>query len=607
MVFNKKLFSTILIATTTASCLYGVFAKTNVSANTKSTKHASSSKKQKKPTPKPTQAAESLTVSALTSDDSSVTLVWHKPTNYSNVASYNIYMNGKLIGNTNNNSASASKPFIDNFYKDSSNSSAVKVSSHNYVVTNLTPSTSYNFSVSAIDNNGNTLYTSNTLTSSTTAAPKVYDITKYGAVGDGTTIDTKAIQAAIDACTPGDEVLIPAGKTFKSGSLWLKPNMIFKVNGKILGSENPSDYVDANHPVASGKKSNALINAKGTKGDPKSANLKIVGSGSIDGNGWKQTAPEASTGFPNSLDSSISTVKQNGILAANQFNLGKSQGLSDVNAYATRSNLVSISNITNLYFGDGLSFLNPSQQTIGVSNCNNTILNGALVKTFNCNNADGIDFDSQGLTVVNSVFDTGDDDVNFTAGKGLQAEQTRTPVTNVWIFNNYFGRGHGSVVAGSNTAAWIEEVLAEDNVLNGTGSGLRCKTGKGTGGGAKDITYRDSALKNITDGEGKPFIFTSQYTNATATGSFTPAPDLPQFKDINVSNCSVDCSKNYAIFVSGLPGACHTNINFTNVSFKNTPGASIDYMSNSTFQNVTFDKSITNPWQITNSTGLTFK
>jgi exo-poly-alpha-galacturonosidase len=41
-------------------------------------------------------------------------------------------MNGKLIGNANNNSNSKSKPFIDSFYKDSSNSSAVNISMHNY-------------------------------------------------------------------------------------------------------------------------------------------------------------------------------------------------------------------------------------------------------------------------------------------------------------------------------------------------------------------------------------------------------------------------------------------------------------------------------------------
>lgn len=542
---------------------------------------------------------QDLSIPTLAYDDTSITLVWHKPDDYSNIKNYNVYMNGKLIGNSNDNKNSKAKTFIDGFYNDSSNSSAVKISMHNYVVNGLKPDTSYSFTVRAVDSNGHEGKDSNKVVQSTTKTPQVFDVTKYGAVGDGQTLDTKAIQKAIDACTSGGKVLIPEGKTFKSGALWLKGDMILEVDGKILGSENPQNYVNKDNP----KKNDALINAIGTGN---SQNLKIVGTGTIDGNGWKQGKPEKSTNFPNSEKSSIKTVEENGILAANQYKLAKSKGLSDTEAYGTRSILLSISDINNVYYGDGLSFVNPSQHTIGSSRCNNVVLNGALIKTFDCNNADGIDFNSKGLTVLNSVFDTGDDCVNFTAGKGADAEKNRSTVTDVWIFDNYFGRGHGAVVAGSNTAAWIQNILAEDNVLNGTGSGLRCKSAKGTGGGAKDIIFRDSALKNITDGEGKPFIFTSNYSNSTATGTFKPAPDLPQFKHIFVSNCSVDGSKNNSILVAGLKDGCHTDIHFENVSFKNTKEAKIDYMTNSTFKNVTFDSDLKNPWNVTNSEGVTF-
>lgn len=542
---------------------------------------------------------EDLIVPTLAYDDESITLVWHKPDNYSDIKNYNIYMNGKLVGNSNENNNSKAKPFIDNFYKDSSNSSAVNISMHNYIVTGLTPNTSYSFTIKAVDNKGNESKDSNAVVQSTTKTPDVFDVTKYGAVGDGQTLDTAAIQKAIDDCNKGGEVLIPAGKTFKTGALWLKGDMVFKVDGKILGSENPEDYINKNN----NSKVCALINAIGKDN---AENLKIVGSGVIDGNGWKQGEADKSTNFPNSLKSSIQTVAANGILAANQYNDAKNKGLSDNEAYGTRSNLVSISNINNVYYGDGISLVNPAQHTIASSACSNVVLNGALVETFDCNNGDGIDFDSKGLTVLNSVFDTGDDDVNFTAGKGAEAEKNRNPVTDVWIFDNYFGRGHGAVVAGSNTAAWIENILAEDNVMNGTGSGLRCKSAPGTGGGAKNITFRDSALKNITDGEGKPFIFTSNYSNSTATGTFKSAADLPQFKSIYVSNCSVDGSKDSAIFVAGLKDAPHTDIHFEDVSFKNTKPAKIDYMTNSTFKNVTFDSSINDPWQITNSDGLSF-
>jgi exo-poly-alpha-galacturonosidase len=543
---------------------------------------------------------QDLAVPSLAYDDSSITLVWHKPDNYKDIVDYNIYMNGKLIGSANDNKNSKAKPFIDSFYNDSSNSSAVKVSMHNYIVSDLKQDTTYSFTVRSVASNGKESKDSNQVTQRTTKTPEIFDVTKYGAVGDGNTLDTNAIQKAIDACTPGGRVLIPKGKTFKLGAIWLKGDMIFEVDGKLLGSENPKDYIDKNKKTS---KSSALINASG---DNNSENLKIIGSGVIDGNGWKQGKVDESTNFPNSLKSSLQTVSENGILAANQYNLGKNEGLSNTEAYGTRSNLISISNINNVYYGDGLSLVNPSQHTIASSGCSNVVLNGILIKTFDCNNADGIDFDSKGLTVMNSVFDTGDDDVNFTAGKGADAEKNRKPVSDVWIFDNYFAHGHGAVVAGSNTAAWIENILAEDNIMNGTAAGLRCKTAPGTGGGAKDIIFRDSALKNITDGEGKPFVFTSNYSNNTATDTFKPALDLPQFKHIFVSNCSIDGAKSNAIFVQGLKDAPHTDIHFENVSFKNTKPAKIDYMTDSTFKNVTFDTTLKNPWDITNSQGLSF-
>lgn len=546
---------------------------------------------------------QNLIVPTLAYNDNSITLAWHKPDNYKDITNYNIYLNGKYIGNTNDTSCK-SKSLIDNFYKDPSNNSAVKINQHTYTVTGLKPNTTYKFTVRSVNTKGTESKDSNTIIETTTEVPKIFDVTKYGAIGDGQALDTKSIQAAIDASTSGSEVLLPSGKTFKSGALWLKPDIIFKVDGTLIGSDNPEDYIKTDTTSEDTNKSNALINAIGTNN---SKDLKIIGSGTIDGNGWKQGNADALTGFPNSLKSSLKTVSENGILAANQFKLAKNNGLSDTNAYSTRSNLVSISHIDNVYLGDGLSFENPSQHTIVTSHCNNTVLNGALVKTFDCNNADGIDFDSNGLIVLNSVFDTGDDDINFTAGKGAEDEKTHSPVDNVWIFDNYFVHGHGAVVAGSNTAGWIENVLAEDNVLNGTGAGLRCKTTPQTGGGAKNITFRDSALKNITDGEGEPFTFTSNYSDSNKVQSFKPALNLPQFKDISVINCSIDGSKGNAILVSGLKDSYDDNINFTDISFKNTKPANINYLSNSTFKNITFDTNIKNPWITSNSKNLVFE
>jgi polygalacturonase len=54
-----------------------------------------------------------------------------------------------------------------------------------------------------------------------------FDITKYGAIGDGKTMNTFFIQKAIDECnkTGGGRVIFPAGK-YLSGTIVLKDNVI---------------------------------------------------------------------------------------------------------------------------------------------------------------------------------------------------------------------------------------------------------------------------------------------------------------------------------------------------------------------------------------------
>src|SRR5262245_45065695 len=59
---------------------------------------------------------------------------------------------------------------------------------------------------------------------------KVFNIRDHGAKGDGQTLDTLAIQSAIDACAAdrGGTVLVPAG-TFLIGPIELKSNVTLRI------------------------------------------------------------------------------------------------------------------------------------------------------------------------------------------------------------------------------------------------------------------------------------------------------------------------------------------------------------------------------------------
>ncbi|WP_029292087.1 glycoside hydrolase family 28 protein [Cellulomonas sp. HZM] len=73
-----------------------------------------------------------------------------------------------------------------------------------------------------------------------------YDICDHGAVGDGTTNDARAIQAAIDAChaAGGGRVVVPAGSTYLTGSIELRSHVELHVErGAVLqGSGDPAHY-----------------------------------------------------------------------------------------------------------------------------------------------------------------------------------------------------------------------------------------------------------------------------------------------------------------------------------------------------------------------------
>ena len=113
------------------------------------------------------------------------------------------------------------------------------------------------------------------------AGAAVYNVRDHGAKGDGKTLDTKAIQAAIDKCfnEKGGTVLIPAGD-FLCGTLELKSNVTLHItaSGKLLGSPKREDYT-AGKGVPPGNGNIVFLFAVNAQ------NISIAGKGTVDGNG----------------------------------------------------------------------------------------------------------------------------------------------------------------------------------------------------------------------------------------------------------------------------------------------------------------------------------
>lgn len=146
---------------------------------------------------------------------SSISILWDKPENYKNITGYKVYLDGNPLSVTASNETY-------------------------YTADNLEPDTEYTFEVTSLIGE-NESEKSDVLTAKTDKKGKVHDVRKapYNAKGDGITLDTEAIQSAIDACEDNDVVLIPEEYTFLTGALDLKSNMTLEVNGTLLSSKMP--------------------------------------------------------------------------------------------------------------------------------------------------------------------------------------------------------------------------------------------------------------------------------------------------------------------------------------------------------------------------------
>jgi polygalacturonase len=100
-------------------------------------------------------------------------------------------------------------------------------------------------------------------------AAKDFNVLNYGAKGDGVTVDTAAIQRAIDAAAEAgtnSRVVIPRWHHFLTGTLILRGGIDFHLTGELIISTNQADYA-----------SDGVITATDA------ANLKITGGGKISG------------------------------------------------------------------------------------------------------------------------------------------------------------------------------------------------------------------------------------------------------------------------------------------------------------------------------------
>ena len=349
-----------------------------------------------------------------------------------------------------------------------------------------------------------------------------FNVKQFGAAGDGETLATAQLQAAIDTCARGGggTVLVPAGG-YVTGTLWMRSRVTLhlEAGATLLGSERPDDFpIWASEWEGPGVKPGraALICGEGLE------DVAITGRGTIDGRGrmWWD-----------------SQRREPGVLR--------------------RPLLVRLVDSRNVLV-EGVTLRNSPMWTLSPLACDNVAVRGVTIHNPpDSPNTDGINPDScRNVRISDCHVDVGDDCVTIKSGKEDDGRRELRPCENIAVTNCTLVHGHGGVVIGSEISGSVRNVVIGNCVFVGTDRGLRIKARRGRGGVVEDV--RASNL--IMDGVLCPIVVNLFYgcgawgeSKVTDMNARPVDAGTPRFRRISVSHITARRAKYAAAYILGLP------------------------------------------------------
>lgn len=361
-----------------------------------------------------------------------------------------------------------------------------------------------------------------------------FNVNKYGAKGDGVTLDTQALQDTIEAAARagGGTVWIEAGN-YVTGSLLMRDNVALwlEPGATLLGSENPADYpvVRMRWEGVTCETYAPLITGSGV------ANIAVQGRGSIDGRGalWWARHREKSLDYP-------------------------------------RPRLIAFDRCKNILI-ESVTLTNSPAWTINPVRCENvTVDKVTILNPPDSPNTDGINPDScRNVHISNCHVDVGDDCVTLKSGIEREPPELRTPCENITITNCTMVHGHGGVVIGSEMSGDVRNVVIANCVFVGTDRGIRLKSRRGRGGSVQDVRVTNVIMQDVLC----PFTMNLYYhigmKGDREIADKQPHPvdaGTPAFRRIHFSHISVRNAHYAAAFLYGLPEMPVEDVTFEDVS-----------------------------------------
>jgi len=360
--------------------------------------------------------------------------------------------------------------------------------------------------------------------------PRYFPITRFGAVGDGTTDCTAAFAAAIAACNRagGGHVVVPSGQFF-TGAIHLRSNVdlhLPETDSVILFSQDPNAYLPV---VFTRWQGIELMNYSPFVYCYGQRNVAVTGRGTLNGQAddnhwwnWKNLET-------NDFDLLETMADDNVPVAQRVFGTGHFLPPQMIQPFASDTVLLEGVTIENSPFWH----LNPNL-------CRNVTVRGVSISSPGPN-TDGCDPEScDGVVIDNVTFNTGDDCIAIKSGRDADGRRVNVPCQNVVIQNSNFADGHGGITIGSEMTGGVRNVYARDLTMNSANlqAGHRIKTNTLRGG-----FVENSNVYRITAGTigGPVLLIDAQYD--AQTGDFPP-----DITDINLTDWTVaDCEGIWSI------------------------------------------------------------
>lgn len=421
------------------------------------------------------------------------------------------------------------------------------------------------------------------------------NITDFGAVNDGQTLNTKAIADAIDNISKkgGGKVIIPSG-------LWLTGPIILKSNINIHLEEGALVIFSSDknlYPLVSTSfEGNNTVRCTSPIYGKDLENIAFTGKGIFDGTGevWRPVKKEKLTESQwSALVRSGGILSEDGKIWYPSVSYLEGQKISEMNVPAQFSNLrdyekikdflrpvmVSLVNCKKILF-DGPVFQNSPAWCLHPLMCEDLTIRNITVKNpWYSQNGDGLDIEScKNSIVYDCNFDVGDDAICLKSGKDEDGRKRARPTENLVIKNCIVFHGHGGVTIGSEMSGGVRNVYVSGCTFIGTDVGLRFKSNRGRGGVVENIRFTDINMINIPTqaisfnmyyGGSSPSEMRVEASTSKNNKEVIPqaTQETPVFRNISITN--VTCRGAFqAVFLQGLPEMNLENISLENIDIE---------------------------------------